>query len=400
MAGPASGANRRLWLRLVGRALVSGGDRRLRMAIALVALSVGAMLASALLTTYGDLEGKMAGELRGFGANLVIAPARGIETSGQHGTLEAAALALSQHVPEAGTLPLLYVVGEVRAPAVTAGDGVGEPAVLAGTRFDRLRPFARTWQWQGRAPRAGAGECAVGERLAERFRLSPGSPVEAQYQGRALELTVAGVVETGASEDTQLLMNLEELQALAGLPGRVSLVQVLVPGNRAEVEAARASIEAGITARLGAAVEVRTLLPVAEASARVLLKVKTMLFAVTGLVLGIVGLCVMTTLSAMVLERRKEIALMKAIGAGQRRISAMFLAEAGMLAVAGGVLGYAGGVALARYLSQSVFRAPVEARLVVLPEVLAVTVVVALLATLAPLRLVRRVDPAVILKGE
>ena len=41
---------------------------------------VGAMLASTLLTTYAELDRKMAGEFRRYGANLVIAPISGADS--------------------------------------------------------------------------------------------------------------------------------------------------------------------------------------------------------------------------------------------------------------------------------------------------------------------------------
>lgn len=375
--------------RLVARALLL---RRRRMSVALVALVVGATLASALLTTYADLEKKMSGELRGFGANLVVAPA----SNSSDATLDVGAgLALPPDLQGLATLPFLYVVGQVN----------GEPAVLAGTRFERLGAFARAWHWQGRKPKALAegsaekmpeSECAVGGRLAAHFRVAPGSRLKAAYQGDAIELQVTAVVTTGASEDHQLLLPLETLQKLAGLPGRISLLQVIAPGTGAEVEAARARL----AAIYWGGAEVRLLRPVAESSARVLLKVKWMLFAVTGLVLGIIGLCVMTTLSAIVLERRKDIAVMKALGGSQRRITALFLSEAAALALPAGAAGYAAGLLLARWLGQAIFRAPVALRPVVLPEVVLVTLLVALLATLFPLRIVRAVEPAAILKGE
>lgn len=368
---------KRMFPRLVLRALLL---RRRRMSVALLSLAVGATLASALLSTYADLEKKMGGEFRGFGANLVVVPLETVSGA----TLEESVLApvLRDGPP---TLPFLYVVGQVNS----------EPAVLAGTHFERLGAFARAWQWQGRLPR-GAGECAVGERLAAHFRVEPGSRLKTEYNGNATELLVTAVVATGASEDHQLLFPLEALQALAGLPGRISLLQVMAPGTGSGVEAARARLNAALAGRA----EVRVLRQVAESSARVLLKVKGMLFAVTGLVLVVIGLCVMTTLAAIVLERRKDIAIMKALGGTERRISALLLSEAAVLALLGGAMGYLAGLLLAQRLGETVFHAPLAMRPAVLPEVVLVTLAVALLATLFPLRVVRSVEPAVILKGE
>ncbi len=374
-------ARQKMFVRLVWRALL---ERRRRLSIALAALAIGATLAAALLSTYADLESKMGGELRAFGANIVVLP------QGAAGaTFDEAAAARAS--ARAASLPFLYVVGKVN----------DEPAVLAGTRFDRLPPFTRGWQWDGRMP-AAAGECAVGEQLAGHFRVRAGSTLslgfsaDAEPAQPAAECRVTGVVATGTSEDNQVLMPLEALQTGASLAGRISLLQVIAGGSRAEVDAVRSRIAAA----MGGAADVRLLRAVADSSARVLLKVRGMLFAVTGIVLAIIGLCVMTTLSAIVLERRKDIAVMKALGGTQPRITALFLAEAAALALCGGPLGYVAGTVLARWLGRAVFQSPVAFRFAVLPEVLIVTLVVALLATLVPLRIVRRVEPAAILKGE
>lgn len=369
-----------MFLRLVARALY---ERRRRFSIALVALVVGATLAAALLTTHADLHRKMSGELRRYGANVVVSPAATAADS----TLDAAAA--TRAASDFPTLPFLYVVGRVN----------DEPALLAGMRFERLTEFARFWNWQGRAPQS-SDECAAGERLAAHFRLKPGTRVKVGYASSphmgARELRVTGIVSTGTSEDNQLLIPLATVQELSGLHGRLALLQLIVPGTRAEVESARARMAAA----LGPPAEVRLLRAVADSSARVLLKIRWTLFAVSAIVLGIIGLCVMTTLSAAVLERRRDVAIMKALGGTERRITRLFVAESAALALSGAALGCVPGVLLARWLGRVVFQAPVEFRAIVLPEVALVTVTVALIATLIPLRLVRLIQPAAILKGE
>ena len=139
--------------------------------------------------------------------------------------------------------------------------------MLAGTLFEQLPSFARTWQWQGRGPRRG-GECAIGERLAAHFHISPGSRVTARYGGNDVELQVTGVVTSGSSEDHQLLMPLEALQRLSRLDGRISMLQIMAAGTGAEVEAERNRLAAA----LGAAAQQTKLRARAETTARVMLK--------------------------------------------------------------------------------------------------------------------------------
>lgn len=354
----------RFRLRLIFRSLLL---RRRRLSIALLALAVGAALASALLSTYADLEHKMAGEFRRYGANLLVSPGGGEETMPAEtlDTVEGAGVT---------AVPFLYAVGRVN----------DRPVVLAGTDFHKLREFSRSWKVDGKW-----GECLAGERLGAR----PGDVLRVALGGASTECRIAGVLATGASEDSQLLLSLERLQQMAAAPGRLSLVQINAPPQ--EVESVRARLAAALPGR-----EVRALRPVAESTARVLMKVRATLFGVSLLILAIVGLGVMTTLSATVLERRKDIGVMKALGAAQGHIAALFIAESAVLGAVGGLAGYFGGLVLAQWIGRSIYGAPVSVRAEVLPAVLLVTVALAVVSTLFPLRLVRRVNPAVILRGE
>jgi putative ABC transport system permease protein len=359
--------NSRFRLLLIGRALWL---RRRRLSVALLALLVGASLSSALLSTYADLEQKMAREFRRYGANLVIAP------QGETQTLPEETLAATQ-IPEVGAAPFLYVVGRVN----------DADAVLAGTDFTRLRDFARTWHLRGEWP--GAGECLAGERLG----VEPGAQVNLTVGAQTAACRVAAVIATGASEDSQILLPLAGAQRLAALPGRLSLIQL--NAAPADVERVRGQLAAALPAA-----EVRTLRPVAESTARVLLKVRGLLLASTVIILAIIALAVATTLSAIVWERRKDIGVMKALGAGERQIAALLLSESALLGLAAGLAGYAAGLALAQWIGQSIYQSAVAVRPQVFPQVVLVTVAVAVAATVFPLRMVRDVQPAAVLKGE
>ena len=181
--------NSRFRVHLIVRALWL---RRRRLAVALLALLVGATLSSALLSTYADLEQKMAREFRRYGANLLVAPQGDAQTMPQE-TLDRVRL------PEVGAVPFLYLVGQVN----------GSDTVLAGTDFDRLRDFARTWQLRGDWP-AGAEQCLAGERLG----VAPGASVQLTVGAQSADCRVTAVISTGASEDSQILLPLAEAQRL------------------------------------------------------------------------------------------------------------------------------------------------------------------------------------------
>ncbi|HYM13354.1 MAG TPA: ABC transporter permease [Bryobacterales bacterium] len=362
-----SGQHQRLFPRLVWRAMI---ERRQRVALALAALTVAATLSTALLGLYSDLERKLRAQFRGYGANLLIAPSGGAQTL----PLDV----LSQAAKYGDAAPFLYSVQSVN----------GEPVVLAGTDFERAGPLTSFWKVDGRR-RPLAGECLVGEGVAARFSLGPGSMVD--VAGRRLR--VAGVVSTGAAEDSQVILPLDDVAELARLGRVASVIAARVDGER--VEQARAALAAALP---GA--DVRLLRAVVESEAAVVLKVRSTLFLLTLLILLIVMLCVMNNFAAIVYQRRKEIGILKAIGGAESRVAALFASEAAAVALAGSLAGFALGSLLARWLGWQIFHQPVGTRPAVLPLVAAITLAVALAAIVVPLRRIRNIQPAVILRGE
>jgi len=132
----------------------------------------------------------------------------------------------------------------------------------------------------------------------------------------------------------------------------------------------------------------------------VVLKIRGTLFLLTALVLAITALAVMNNFTAVVYQRRKEIGLLKAIGGADARVAALFAAEAAALAAAGSLAGFGIGSAVARWMGRQIFQQPGSVGIETLPVVAAITLAVALAATIVPYRHIRRIEPAVILRGE
>jgi putative ABC transport system permease protein len=99
-------------------------------------------------------------------------------------------------------------------------------------------------------------------------------------------------------------------------------------------------------------------------------------------------------------ERRQEIGLMKALGAGHFALSAIFITESFLLACLGGVLGFAAGSLLARKLGQSIFGSAIVVEPVLLPLILAIAVAVTFAGSAAAIRRAVKYDPVHALRGE
>jgi putative ABC transport system permease protein len=376
-------ARRSMFLRILWKLL---GASRGRLAVALIALTSGAAVCSALLNVNLDAERKLTQEFRTLGANVVIAPPAG----GNEAALADAAIldrVAALRVPQiVAAAPYLYV----------AANSGTQPVILAGTWFDQVAKMDSWWKLEGGwvSSRDDREHCLVGFTAARQLGLAPGSSVQLRSGDRNISLTVAGIVTTGGAEDNQILTNLDSAQDLAGLPGKVSLVQLSVSGTPSEIE--------GVTRKLAdnlPGLDVRPVRQIAAAEGTILGRIRGLIFWTIALILVLSMLGVLASMAALAMERRRDVGLMKALGGTVQRIMRLFLIEAGTLGAVGGVLGFLVGVVLARWMGESIFGVAISARLEVLPITVALTIGVAL-AGAFPLRLLGRVSPAEILRGE
>jgi putative ABC transport system permease protein len=138
---------------------------------------------------------------------------------------------------------------------------------------------------------------------------------------------------------------------------------------------------------------------VTQAEGNLLHRTRLLIASMVVLILALTALCVLATMAALAMERRKDVGLMKALGGSIGRIVSLFLAEVGVLGAAGAAVGCVAGIALARWMGERVFSASISPRWEVFP----VTIVMMLAASIAgalPLQRLGRVKPAAILRGE
>jgi putative ABC transport system permease protein len=343
-----------------------------------------------------DVERKLTQEFRTLGANLVVSMPR--ESVPDEGPTSPAlmdesvlgTIQKSQTAEVGAAAPYLFIVAEVR------GRKAAVPVVVAGTWLDQMPRLEPWWKIQGDsvAPRDDLAQCLVGRNVARQFGLSPGSALDLYYGDRHVRLRVAGIGDTGGAEDNQIFVNLPVAQALAGIAGRIELVQLSVSGAPSAMEV--------YAARLAAALpgfEVRPIRQITHAEGGLLSRIRLLILAMVLLILGLTALCVLATMAALAMERRVDVGLMKAIGGSISRVTALFLAEVGVLGAIGGLVGYLAGIELSVWMGRKVFGAAISPRLEVLPITVALMVGVALAGAL-PLRALGKVRPAVILRGE
>jgi putative ABC transport system permease protein len=360
------------WRMLVRAAILRKG----RAAAALTAIIVAAAAATAMLTLSVDVQAKLRQEFRKFGANIVVeAPNGKTFTPDNLRTIESAVGGHGLAVPFA------YAV------ARTDKD---QSIVVAGTDFDRVRKLNPWWaisSWP-----EGAGEALVGVRAAKLLS-GNGPPFVLSYQGHSIRLTSAGTVSTGAGEDSRIYISLQDFHSWTGLDP--SVVEVAAYGPPEEVTSLLRTLPLALP---GA--DVRAVRQVTEGEANVLGKTRSTLLSSAAFIVCTAALCVLATLMGWVFDRRRDFAIMKALGASDRLIAMFVAGEAAVLAAVGAVLGFALGIGIATWIGHANFNAPVTPRFSIFPAVLIGCLVVTLVATVFPLRLLRQIQPAMILRGE
>jgi len=380
-----------MFARLVARGL---WQRKSRVLVALAALTISATLTAALFNLHFDAQRKIRSEFALYGPNLMITPrANSPELLPSQMARELRGeLTPQPGAPAAGSLlaaaPYLFAIGEVK----------GQTVVVAGTWLDQ---FARLGGYQveaGAAPAADGeshGRLWAGAVAARRLELKPGDRVVVRYAGSERAFELVGILSTGAAGDTQLLADLDTVQSLAASPDSLNVILARVAGDAPDIERK----VAGLAARFPNAA-VNPLRQVTRAEFQVVERIRWALAGVTLVVLVITSLCVLATMTAQAFERRQTVGTLKALGATEARLAALFLGEAVAMALLAAGVGFFAGVVLARWLGATLFAASVTLRWSALPLVLLVTLGVALAGAFFPLRLVRQTQPAVILRGE
>jgi putative ABC transport system permease protein len=350
--------------------------RRGRAASALLAMTVAAAVATAVLNLYVDVQAKLQREFRNYGANIVIVGKSGAS--------------LPTHTQERVEATLAGRGLVAPFALVVARTGEGQSVVVVGTDFSRVRQLNRWWSvshWPSAPQEALIGVRAVAA-------VSPkNQPFDLSFQGHTITLSPAGTVQTGGAEDSRVYLSLPDFVAWSGV--RPSTIEVAANGSPEEITAIMKQFAQALPAA-----DVRPVRQIMEGEARVLGKTRSTLLAASALIILTAALCVLSTLMGWVFDRRRDFAIMKALGASERLLSGFFAAEAAALGATGALFGFLVGIGIAAWIGRVNFHAPVAPRFSVLPIVLAGSIAVTLISAILPISLLRRVQPAVILRGE
>jgi putative ABC transport system permease protein len=239
-----------------------------------------------------------------------------------------------------------------------------------------------------------------GANLARELGLSVGSTCTVAFQNPAARIeserqfSVRGIVSTGGLEDDQLFVNLASAGEMSGRPGLAHAVFVSALCNACPAEEMAEEIEMSLS------VKAKSVRQLAASERAVISRLDGLMSAASGASLLGASFVVATAMTSGVVERRREIGVMRAVGASGARIAAVFLAEAVLCGLAGGLGGLAAGLALAQVISVGAFGAPVVVSSRVVPLAIGVALGVAAAGSVFPIHRALKLRPAAVLRGD
>jgi putative ABC transport system permease protein len=427
---------------MVGGALFR---QRGKMMMIAVTIALGASLSTAMLNVMLDVGDKVNQELKTYGANINVAPKGASLLSDLYSVQDEdpAASAVSDTYlkeSELGNIKTIFWAFNIVdfTPYLEARVLLSVPdspvIQLTGTWFSRelalptgetlrtgMKNMKNWWDVSGEwISDEDTDSAMIGSLLAQRYGIKTGDRVTVSLDGRSARLRVAGVFSAGGDEDEQLYVPLRAVQDLTGRAGQVSRVEVsalTTPDNELSRRAAQNPKSLSIkewetwycTAYVSAICyqidEVLTdsvskpIRQVAESEGAILEKTQLLMLLITLLSLAGSALGISNLVTASIMERSRELGLLKAVGANSAPIAGIVLAEILITGALGGIAGYFIGFGFAQVIGHSVFGAAIDMKPMVAPMVAVLALAVTLAGSLPAIRYMLSLRPAEVLHG-
>lgn len=223
--------------------------------------------------------------------------------------------------PEAFTPPVI-VMGTTTPTDLSNSLGGGTFTLKSGTVF---------------GPTSTDNVALVGTSLASKNNLKTGST----FTAYGTTITVDGIFDAGNTfSDNQVIMPLATVQKLSGQPDDITSAVIDVD-SISNVN----SVTNAVKNSLGSAADVTNAAAAAQQTITPLQNIQTIsLYSLVGAVVA-GSIIILLTMVMIVRERRREIGVLKAIGASNIKVMAQFMTEAVTLTVLGAVIGILLGVA-------------------------------------------------------
>jgi len=401
-----------------------------RKALVAIAVTFGAAVSTAMIGIATGIGDKITHELRNYGANLVVTPdADSLDV--QIGSVNLKPASGGAYLDEAALPQIKGIFWGNNIAAFTPELPVnvnagGSDVTLVGTYFSKTVMLGKDqfttgapstfpwWKVNGNWPKDDGTDVLLGEKLADLLKLKPGS----QLALAGILHHVSGILSTGANEDGQIIAPLSVAQGLAGAPGKLRTVYVSAllkpedafarrnPDTLSPAERDRwycTPYPQSIALQLTEAIphsHAEQIRQVAQNEGNILTRIEGLMLLITLAALLTSGLAVSAAMATAMFERRVEVGLMKALGAGHLPLSMIFITESVLIACIGGVIGFGTGAVLAKALGKAIFGSQIAVQPVLFPVVVALAIAVTFGGSAVAIRRAVKYDPVLALRGE
>lgn len=419
--------------------MVKGALIRQRGRFFLIALTIalGVSLAAAMLNVMFDVGDKVNQELKAFGANITVAPKNASLLNDVYGVGSDSGHKEYLNEEDLGKIKTIFWTNNIVAftPMLNGTVSVnGQNVNLTGTWFNYhmtlptgdafdtgVEEMKSWWQIDGDWPKDNTDQVLVGQKLAESLQVKTGDTLSyRRADGTQGQFVIAGIVSGGGNEDNAILASLPVVQQALNLKGKVSEIEVsaiTTPENDLARKAAAnperlsqaereiwycTAYVSSIAFQIEEVVNNSSARPVrqiAESEGKILDKTQLLMLLITVLSLISAALGVSNLVSANVMERSREIGLMKALGAKNYEVILMILTETLIAGILGGIVGYFIGMGFAQVIGYTVFGSAIANNIIVVPIVGALMVAVILLGSVPAIRTLLSLQPASVLHG-
>jgi len=368
--------------------------RKKRVLFAVFGVVIGTMTVVGIFTIARAGEDQMMEQLEKYGPNLTVIPAIS-NVDVNLGGLSLGTLSVGENYISETTIPVIRSIadGAIRekmgitekgdiatiAPKLYINSEVdGIPVMMVGVDPEEESIVKSWWRVNEGEFITGDDQVLVGAVAAELLKIKSGERVKLN---NTKEVRVAGVLEeTGANDDYQIFIPLETLQSAFGKDGLISSIDVRALCNACPVVMIADSLNNRIPGVRAIAVK-----QVASAEMEMMGRINRFMVTLAGITLAVGLFGVGNTMLRSVNERIKDIGIMRAVGASRNQIMSVFIFEALVIGIMGGVFGYLAGTLLAYGLGPLIFGiSVVKPILQYFPLSLGLAVAVAVTATLYP----------------
>lgn len=386
-----------------------------------IAIGIGTLVT--LLNLNDVLRNEIGHQMDQFGANIVITP--NVESLGlDYGGLTVGAVSYGQRQLSTDALERIRNIPYRKrlsgiSPKLIADVPVDEkPRLIAGVDFPSERRLKQWWKISGRMPET-PDEVLLGFDVARYLSVIDGAPTivhpsshhgggkeaapETIRIGRdKLEISgrhyhVAGVIhQTGGTDDRVIFASLEQVQRMVDKPGQLSVIEVSALCKDCPIDDIVAQLRAALPSANVAAIQ-----QAVRGRAETLDRITRFSAMVSIVVLALGALTIFTTMTGAVVERTKEIGVLRAIGFRRAHIMQGLLLEVTIVSAAGGLIGWLTGMgaslAVLPYFAESAAQVRVDPILAVFALFLAIAT--GIVSSVYPVARATRLDPSEALRA-